>query len=163
MQHANILTPSGFASVWECVFIPAAWVSLWIHFTSVTERCQLVYSRLGERRGPRFYRGFCSLSDAQISLFMQQPLTGLGSVILKRSREQLPCFTVSERCLIRRVIQFIFNIWMKVCSPIWMGAVAGVKSEFMFFLPVDMMWTHNRNRHFLVWFLRHKPSPRTFC
>ncbi len=114
MQHANILTPSGFASVWECVFIPAAWVSLWIHFTSVTERCQLVYSRLGERRGPRFYRGFCSLSRCPISLFMQQPLTGLGSVILKRTREQLPCFTVSERCLIRRVIQFIFNIWMKV-------------------------------------------------
>ncbi len=62
MQHANILTPSGFASVWECVFIPAAWVSLWIHFTSVTERCQLVYSRLGKDVVHGFYRGFCSLS-----------------------------------------------------------------------------------------------------
>lgn len=134
----------------ECLFSPAVWVSLWIHVASVTERCQL--QDLGKDVVHGSTGGFFFSPDAQISLFMQQPLTGLGSVILKRTLEQLPCFTESERCLIRCVIQFIFNIWMKVLFSNLNGSCCWCEVWIYIFLPVDIMWTLNRNRLFLFYF-----------
>jgi len=134
MQHANIWTPSAR------VFSPAVWVSLRIHHTSVTERCQL-----GERHGSRFYRVFCSLSRSS-NLLLYAAITNRSRISdPEKNTGQLPCFTESERCLIRRVMQFIFNIWMKVLFSNLNGSCCRCEVWSYVFLPVDMMWTHNRN------------------
>ncbi len=147
MQHANIWTPSAR------VFSSAVWVSL-----NTSRQCYWEMSAWG-KTWFTVLQGFCSLSRSSNLL--------LYAAITNRSRISDPenCHVSLRASAVWYAVLcslFLTSEW-RFCSPIWMGAVAGVKSEVMFFF--QSTWCEPTTEiYFLFYlFIRHKSSFRKFC